>query len=617
MQQTSARVVLRDEAERKWLEFSSPCQIMTTHRIDDVMPLVRQIEVSVRQEGLYAAGFISYEAAPAFDPSLPAKIDGEFPLLWFGLFKQINEITLPYDGKKQGTSIEWHPSVTREEYDRCLRTIRTYILAGDTYQVNFTYRLQSMTDVDPWRLFVQIVGDGEAPFAGFVDTGEWAICSASPELFLRIDGKQIESRPMKGTAARGLWFEDDQAKKETLLCSEKERAENLMIVDMVRNDLGRVAFTGSVQVPSLLTAEKYPTVWQLTSTVVARTCAPLDRILQATFPPASITGAPKRRTMEIIADLESTPRRIYTGTIGFLAPGRRAQLNVAIRTILLHKPTGRAEYGVGGGIVWDSTPAGEYEESLTKTRVLTPLPRDFDLLETMLWSYLTGYSLLDYHLKRLAWSAEYFCYHVDIQKIGKDLSSIAAGLSPVPHRVRLLVSRLGGIRCEAAPLESTSPCFGDVVPAKCPIEKRDEFLYHKTTHRIVYEDALRMCPGYDDVLLFNEDGHATETTMANIAVEINNILYTPPVRCGLLPGTQRAWLLERARLRERVLSVQEVLKSPNVYLLNSVRGMHKVHIRGAEERNMPNRVAGSFSLPLPTPPGVRVRTGRFPKTSGP
>ncbi len=520
---------------------------------------------------------------------MPAKLDGEFPLLWFGLFKQINEITLPYDGKEQDTYIEWHPSVTREEYDRCINNIRTHILNGDTYQVNFTYRLRTMTDVDPWRLFVRIAGDDEAPFAGFVDTGEWAICSASPELFLRIDGEQIESRPMKGTAARGLWFEDDQTKKETLVCSEKERAENVMIVDMVRNDLGRVALSGSVEVPSLFAAERYPTVWQLTSTVAARTCAPLDRILQASFPPASITGAPKRRTMEIIANLESTPRRIYTGTIGFVAPGRRAQFNVAIRTVLLHKPTGRAEYGVGGGIVWNSTKEGEYKESLTKTKVLTPHPRDFDLLETMLWSPLTGYSLLDYHMKRLARSAEYFGYHADIQKIRKYLSNIASDLPPKPHRVRLLVSHMGGIRCESVPLESTSLYFGNVALAKNPIDTSNILLYHKTTRRTMYEDAIKMCPGYDDVLLFNEAGHATETTMANIAVEINGILYTPPVRCGLLPGTQRAWLLEHARLRERVLNVQEVLRSPNVYLLNSVRGMQQINILGGEERNMPNK----------------------------
>ena len=579
MHHATGRVVLRDEANEKWLEFSSPCRVITAFRIDDVIPLIRQIENSVQQEHLYAAGFISYEAAPAFDLSLPAKIDSEFPLIWFGLFKEINEITLPIFNQGQSSSIDWRPSINREEYDYRLSIIRSRIQAGDTYQVNFTYRLQSTTDVDPWDLFVQIVGDGEAPFAGFVDTGEWAICSASPELFLRIDDQQIESRPMKGTATRGLWFEDDQAKKETLLYSKKNQAENLMIVDMVRNDLGRIALSGSVHVSSLMKAEKYPTVWQLTSTVVAQTLAPLDRILQATFPPASITGAPKRRTMEIIAELESTPRRIYSGTIGFMAPNRQAQLNVAIRTILLHKTTGRAEYGVGGGIVWDSTAADEYEESQAKTRVLVPIPRDFDILETILWSYPTGYSLLELHLKRLAQSAEYFGYRADIVKIRSALTRISTELLPIPHRMRLSVSRLGGNKFEVVPLLSAMQCFGDIVLAKSPINKRDIFLYHKTTRRNEYDNALRMSPGYDDVLLFNEDGHITETTIANIAVEIDGQLCTPPVSCGLLPGTQRAWLLEQSLLRERILSVQEVFESSDIYLFNSIRGMQKVCIQ--------------------------------------
>jgi para-aminobenzoate synthetase/4-amino-4-deoxychorismate lyase len=581
--QAPRRVVLRDETRRKWLDFTSPCQIMTTRRIEEVLPLIRQIEEGVQRDGLYAAGFISYEAAPAFDPSLPAKIDEEFPLLWFGLFEQVNEITLLPNSEESGTSMPWHPSVTQEEYRCCLRAIRKFIRDGDTYQVNFTYRLRTRTDVDPWHLFVQIAGDEEAPFAAFVDTGEWAVCSASPELFLRLDGNRIESRPMKGTAARGLWFEDDLAKRATLICSEKERAENVMIVDMVRNDLGRVALCDSVHVPSLFEVEKYPTVWQMTSTVRARTCEPLDRILQATFPPASITGAPKRRTMEIIAELESSPRRIYTGTIGFAAPGRRTQFNVAIRTVLLHKATGRAEYGVGGGIVWDSKPADEYEECLTKTRVLSPLTRDFDLLETMLWSPRSGYSLLEYHMKRLAQSADYFGFQTDFRQIQDKLASVAAGLSSGLHRLRLLVSRRGSIRCEATSLEPTSMRFGDVVLAKSPVDTGNVFLYHKTTRRRVYEDAVRMCPGSDDVLLFNEAGQVTESTVANVAVDIDGVLCTPPVRCGLLPGTQRAWQLDHAQLQERIISVQEVLGNPNVYLLNSIRGMHKVKIRVSAE----------------------------------
>ncbi len=581
--QTPQRVVLRDETRRKWLDFASPCQIMTTRRIEEVLPLVRRIEEGVRRDGLYAAGFISYEAAPAFDPSLPVKEDEEFPLLWFGLFEQVNEITALFNGDEAGVSIPWHPSVTPEEYRRCLSAIRNFIRNGDTYQVNFTYRLRARTDIDPWHLFVRIAGDDEAPLAAFVDTGEWAVCSASPELFLKIDGRRIESRPMKGTAARGLWFEDDLAKREALTCSEKERAENVMIVDMVRNDLGRVALCGSVHVPFLFEIEKYPSVWQMTSTVCAGSCEPLDRILQATFPPASITGAPKRRTMEIIAEIESSPRRIYTGTIGFMTPERRAQFNVAIRTVLLHRASGRAEYGVGGGIVWDSKPAAEYEECLAKTKVLSPFTRDFDLLETMLWSSESGYSLLEYHMKRLARSADYFGFRADFRKIRDELAKVSAGLPSGLHRVRLLVSRPGNIRCEAAALESTSMRFGDVVLAKSPVDTGDVFLYHKTTYRRVYEEAVRMCPGSGDVLLFNEAGQVTESTVANVAVEIDGLLCTPPVRCGLLPGTQRAWLLDHDRLQERIISVQEVLGSPNVYLLNSVRGMHRVRVSVSEE----------------------------------
>ncbi len=570
------RAVLRDEVNGAWLEFISPARIESTRCLDDVLPVIRRIEQAVRQEGLFAAGFISYEAAPAFDPTLPVVQDDAFPLLWFGLFEHRREITLPATGSEQADSIEWRPSVTPAEYHRCIEAIHRRIREGDTYQVNFTYRLQG-TALDPWRLFLHIAGDGAFPYAGFIDTGEWAVCSASPELFLHIEGDRIESRPMKGTAARGRWFEEDRERKHALLHSEKNRAENLMIVDMVRNDLGRVAHPGSVRTPALFTAERYPAVWQLTSTVAARTDAPLDVVLRAAFPPASITGAPKRRTMEIIADLESTPRRIYTGTMGFLTPGGRVQLNVAIRTVLVHSPTGRAECGIGGGVVWDSTSDGEYDETLAKAGFLNPVPRDFDLLETLLFTPEAGYALLDYHLARLLRSAEYFGFPVDAGTVQAALTA-AADLPPEPHRVRVLVSRRGAVRCEAASLPSAGSGFGKVGFAAHPVDPRDVFLYHKTTRRAVYEDALRMKPGYDDVILFNEAGEVTETTIANIAVEIDRVLYTPPVPCGLLPGTLRASLLDQGRMHERVLTCDDVLRNPNVYLLNSVRGMHKVRV---------------------------------------
>jgi len=546
------------------------------------MLLVRQIEEAVERDGLHAAGFISYEAAPAFDPSLPVRHDDGFPLLWFGLFGQVNEISRLTGSGHPVPPLAWEESIKPDVYRRCLHEIRNLIRAGDTYQVNFTYRLRSMTAVDPWELFVGIAGDGEAPFAAFVDTGEWAVCSASPELFLRLDGDRVESRPMKGTSARGLWIEQDQVMRATLGNSAKERSENLMIVDMVRNDLGRVAVSGSVEVPSLFDIEKYPSVWQMTSTVRALTREPLERILAATFPPASITGAPKRRTMEIIAELESSPRRIYTGSIGFLAPGRRAQFNVAIRTVLIHKASGRAEYGVGGGIVWDSKPADEYAECLTKTKVLHPATRDFDLLETLIWTPGGGYALLEYHIKRLTQSADYFGFQADLRAIRDALAGIVDGLPAGPQRVRLRVSRQGGLRCQATPMDAATMAFGDIILAKLPIDSDNVFLYHKTTCRGVYEDAVRSRPGYNDVLLFNDAGEITESTVANVAVEIDGVLWTPPVACGLLPGTQRAWLLDQGSLWERVIGIQEALDSANTYLINSVRGMRKVRIRMAE-----------------------------------
>ena len=373
-QNTASRIVLLDPGTRQWLAFTSPCRILTTHRVEEVLPLLAQIEAAVEREGLYAAGFISYEAAPAFDPCLPSKAVDGCPLLWFGLFRQVHEMPQLSPGLGAKLPAAWSPSIEPEAYRRCLAAIREYIRAGDTYQVNFTYRLRAQTVIDPWDLFFQMAGDGSTPYAAFVDTGDWAICSASPELFLRLDGEQIESQPMKGTAARGRWAQEDVAQAAALRASAKDQAENVMIVDMVRNDLGRIAEAGSVQVPSLFQVQQFPSVWQMTSTVRAQTRASLVQILQATFPPASITGAPKRRAMEIIAELESSPRQVYTGAIGFVAPGRRAQFNVAIRTLLINRTTGQAEYGVGGGIVWDSQPAAEQMRGGTFSATTTGRP---------------------------------------------------------------------------------------------------------------------------------------------------------------------------------------------------------------------------------------------------
>ena len=336
------------------------------------MPALCAVEAAVNA-GLYAAGFLSYEAAPAFDDALITRPAGPLPVLWFGLYEHVVRQATPSEfADHPYVPLAWHPSITRAEYRQAFNKIQEYISAGDTYQVNYTLRLRAAFHDNPRLLFQQLCRAQWSPYCAYLDMGDHVVCSASPELFFRLARNTITCRPMKGTMPRGLSHAADETLATTLRHSPKTQAENLMIVDMVRNDLGRIAVPGSVQVTDLFTAERYETLWQMTSTVTAVTPSPVSEIFTALFPCASITGAPKVRTMEIISELETTPRGIYTGCVGYLAPGRDAQFNVAIRTVHLDRTTGQAEYGTGGGIIWDSTAGDEYEECLTKTDLTHP-----------------------------------------------------------------------------------------------------------------------------------------------------------------------------------------------------------------------------------------------------
>ncbi len=570
-------VVIHDATQRRWLHFQHPKRIISAHRMKEVMPALKTIEEQVYQRGLYAAGFIAYEAAAAFDSALAVKEDGLFPLLWFGIYGKPEQIGLPTTAPSiQDLPCTWTPSVTRAEYEHAISRIKHYIEAGDTYQVNFTVRLRSPFRGDPWSYFIELARAQDAAYSAFVNTTEWIICSASPELFFRLDGDELISRPMKGTAPRGMMLNDDLQQAEWLHHSEKNRAENVMIVDMVRNDMGRIAAIGSVEVCSLYEIEKYPTLWQMTSTVKATTEAGLCEIMQALFPPASITGAPKHRTMEIIAELEQTPRRIYTGSVGFMGPDRKAQFNVAIRTVLIDKATGQAEYGVGGGIVWDSVDKMEFEECQTKARIITRRVPDFNLLETILWTPEEGYFLLPFHLVRLLDSAAYFSFSADRHAIRDNLNSLARTLPKTAYKIRLLLAKDGGITLQAEALGDGAIDPLHVCLAPTPIDSANPFLYHKTTNRQVYEQALALCPGYTDVILRNEKGEVTESSIANIVVELDSELYTPPIPCGLLPGTYRAYLLEQGKVKERVIRKEDLARSPHIYLVNSVRKEREV-----------------------------------------
>jgi para-aminobenzoate synthetase / 4-amino-4-deoxychorismate lyase len=328
----------------------------------------------------------------------------------------------------------------------------------------------------------------------------------------------------------------------------------------------------------LFETERYPTLWQMTSTIEARTEAGLGEIFRALFPPASVTGAPKVRTMQIIAELEALNRRLYTGTIGFLAPGRRAQFNLAIRTLLADRRTGSVEYGVGSGITWDSDPEAEWHECQTKTRILSAPACTLSLLETMRWSPQEGYFLLERHLDRLQESAHYFGFSIDLSAIRLELEQLVQRLGQARRKVRLLVTSEGRLRLEADALPDAPAKPPRVVFSRAPVDASDPFLYRKTTYRTVYEAARAACPGFDDVLLFNEQGEVTESTIANVALELDGKLCTPPVTCGLLPGTLRAQLLQEGELIERPITVEEVLRSPRVYLVNSVRGKYQIEM---------------------------------------
>lgn len=556
-----------------WLAFSNPEYILKACCPGDVLPVLHGVQQAVDNEKLYAAGYVAYEAAPAFDAALVTHSAGEMPLAWFGLYRECRVLNpCPLGGEDTLDAPAWAPSVLRAAYVRAVRQIHQRLAAGETYQVNYTFPVYASYTGDETRLSRMMLSDPQAIYGAWLDLGRHVVASASPELFFELEGTQIRSRPMKGTAARGVTLGQDEARARCLHTSEKERAENVMIVDMIRNDLGRIARPGSVRVPHLFEVERYPTLWQMTSTVEAETTASLPEIFRALFPCASVTGAPKAKTMEIIAALESRPRGVYCGAIGYVTPNRRACFNVAIRTAVLDRHAGRIQYGVGSGVVWDSDANREYTECLLKARVLSPSRRDFQLLETMLWTPAEGILLLDFHLARLLASCTYFGVSVLRERVLEHLSRILGALPPQAHKVRLLVSLQGEITVQCCKWVRSS----DAVPvrlrwARGPVDSGNPLLYHKTTNRDVYENARASRDDCDDVLLWNARGEVTETTVANLLLDRDGQTVTPAISSGLLPGTFRSWLLEQNAITEARVTIEDVMQSPRLQVVNALR----------------------------------------------
>jgi len=576
------------ERSRRSFLFQKPRRTIAAWRLCDVRPALESIEAAVGAEGLHAAGFLAYEAAAAFDPAMKTHAPTpSLPLLWFGLFQERLAVAPGSiggegcDGREAVADPAWTPCLSRQAYDRTIERIHQYEKAGETYQVNYTFRLRSPWTGNAFAFYRRLCKAQRAGYCAYVDLGDGGkILSASPELFFERRGANLTVRPMKGTGSRGRSWQEDERCLRILSESAKDRSENLMIVDLLRNDLGRIAEPGSVGVSKLFEIERYETLLQMTSTIHSKLKKSVDlwTLFSALFPCGSVTGAPKIRTMEIIAECEDWPRGIYTGAIGFLSPNDEAVFNVAIRTLWIDEAAETVEFGVGGGVTFDSTAEGEYQECLTKARFLTEVRPKFDLLETLLL-HEGRYRLLERHLNRLGESARYFHYPCDEVEIRAALEKTRSGLNEGAYRVRLRVSSSGEIRCEAARLKEPDS-EGEYRVALCPepIDSRDPFLFHKTTHRAVYERSRALRPDVDDVILQNERGEITESTIANVAVVSGGVWYTPPVECGLLVGTERQDRLDRGTLQERVLRPEDIQRAEAVYLFNSVRGAWRVRV---------------------------------------
>jgi para-aminobenzoate synthetase/4-amino-4-deoxychorismate lyase len=574
--------------DRCWL-FERPMEVVRCDRPEDVEAALLRL-AAAGANGLFGAGFLSYELGYLMEPKLAPLLpqDRLQPLLWFGLFDAPRELDSAAVGRWLETRIfgdyelgGLHWSLSQEDYLTAARRVKDYIAAGDVYQINLT--LKGLFDFagDPLALYRDLRRRQRVAHGALVVAPDFQVLSLSPELFLRVENGMAEARPMKGTAARGASPEEDAALGEWLSSDVKSRAENLMIVDLLRNDLGRVAEIGSVEVTDLFTVESYPTLHQMTSGITARLRPDvgLPDIARGLFPCGSITGAPKLRAMEIIRELEPAPRGVYTGAIGMLAPGGDALFNVAIRTVFLDG-RGGGQLGIGSGIVQDSDPLVEWEECLLKARFLTADRVPFQLIETLRWERKDGYYLLERHLDRLSASAAYFGYPCDAEVVRGQLAREAQKFAAAPvMRVRLLLDEDGAVSLEAGPME----LLGDehvltFVISDERVQSGDPFTYHKTTRRELYDrefERHQKASGCGEVVFLNERGEVTEGSRTNLFIERAGVLMTPPPRCGLLAGTLRGDMIDNPNLHveERVLSLADLEAADRIYLGNSVRGL--------------------------------------------
>jgi para-aminobenzoate synthetase/4-amino-4-deoxychorismate lyase len=548
---------------------------MEAGSLGEVRDVVAAAEQAARS-GAWVAGFVAYEGAPAFDPALTVRPrGGPLPLAWFGAFDErvdVPPIRPPAADRGKG---RWRLDWTAEQHARAVAHIKDLLAAGETYQVNLTVRARSVVE-DPLALYAGMAHAQGGAYNAYFETRTHAIVCASPELFFERKDGTVVTRPMKGTRPRGRWPAEDGAQADALVDSAKDRAEHIMIVDLLRNDLGRLARPGTVTVDDLATIERYHTVWQLTSTISAQLVAGagLVDIFAALFPSGSVTGAPKPRTMARIADLEDRPRGVYCGAVGYLAPDvdrGPARFAVAIRTATVDKVTGEAEYGSGGGITWSSDAGAEWEEVRHKCAILDPPVRPPGLFETLRVEPDGRPVNLERHLDRLESSAGFFAIPFQRERVDKEVRA-ACRAAHRPQRARVSLAAGGALTVSLSEFPAVTPGPVRLGLANQPVDSQDRRLFFKSTDRRRYEEARASRPDVDDVILCNERGEVTETTIANLAVHLDGRWWTPALPCGLLPGVERGRLIDVGELAERVITVDEVRRARRLAVINSLRG---------------------------------------------
>lgn len=566
--------------------FDDPIRIIRCDVPEDV-PAALDAMAAANADGHYLAGFLAYELGYVLEPKLLPLLPPHRPqpLIWMGVFPRCREIAA--DGGPPLAPVapsyavdDLSLSIDRDAYLAGFDRVKDYIVAGDVYQINLTFKYRFGITGDPIAFYNDLRREQRVGHAALIGAEDFHVLSLSPELFLRTCSGDASMRPMKGTAPRGRTLEEDRDLKGMLAADEKSRAENLMILDLMRNDLGRLAEIGSVSVTDMFRVETFRSLHQMTSGVSARLRKDVDLpgLIRGIFPCGSVTGAPKIRAMEIIHELESEPRGVYTGAVGMIAPNGDVDLNVAIRTIMLDG-AGHGELGIGSGIVFDSDGPAEFAESLLKADFMTGRDAPFELIETMRWDRDGGYYLLDEHLERLSESAVYFGFACDEDAVRRALDSVAEALAGPCHRVRLTLDEYGQVDVTSAAIDApSSEARTRYVIAEEATDSTDRFLFHKTTRRQFYDrtrERLMRESGCDEAVFVNEKGELTEGSYTNLFVERDGRLLTPPLACGLLNGTLRRALLADpdCAIEEAVLTPVDLESADRVYLGNSVRGL--------------------------------------------